>query len=91
MIHDLSHVLARHKGLPTSTLLRKATKAKGLTPFLDLKPRALTLRMRGFSTISMATYRDPRLQQLPAARGETNHRLGASSKNRLKNVGKNEL
>jgi hypothetical protein len=45
----LSHGSARHKGLPTSTLLRTATKAKGHTPFLDLKTRALALSMRGIS------------------------------------------
>jgi hypothetical protein len=37
--------------LPTSTLLRKATEAKGHTPFLDLKLRALALSMRGVFTI----------------------------------------
>jgi hypothetical protein len=35
----------------------------GLTPFLDLKPKAFALRMRGFFTISRETYKDPRLQQ----------------------------
>jgi hypothetical protein len=43
-------------------LLRKATKKKGLTPFLDLKPRALALEMRRFLVISRETYINPSLQ-----------------------------
>jgi hypothetical protein len=43
-----THGSSHHKGLATSTLLWKATKAKGLTPFLDLNPRARALEMRRF-------------------------------------------
>jgi hypothetical protein len=74
-----THGSSHHKGLATSTLLWKATKAKGLTPFLDLNPRARALEMRRFFIYSKGilqqfkfatkSYRSWRKQSLTRSRG----------------------
>lgn len=68
-------------------VVRKTTKAKGLIPFSISSQELSLLRWEGFSLIQRITYSNLSLRQSLAARGECNCRLGASSKDWVKNVG----